>query len=307
MSSSKKLNILIIPSWYPSEMDPNGVPYIRAQAQALVRAGHKVTVVFTQSYSLNLKKLMELDFNPDIVHIHTYLAGNLGIWFSQKYNIPLITTEHYTGFARGIIKSWELKLAKKLYHYSIYNIGVSTLFASLLTEMTGADFKVLPNMVNTDLFTLSVKNNNRSRAYTYLYVGYLHKKKNITMLLNAFTEIHYKNKSSKLIIVGEGIMFAELKEIVKINNLENVVSFPGFLEAKKVALVMNDVDSFILPSQFETFGIVVIEAMASGLPVVVTKSGGPETFVQNGINGIVINQDQKELEKALVEVREKGF
>jgi len=346
MKKDRKLKILIIPSWYPSDMDPNGVPFIRAQAQALVRAGHDVTVVFTQAYSLktvvkqrkmmwgdrhstikgvkeilsylpktHLRRFDELtrliqgkrllkswtaaEGCPDIVHVHTYLAGQLGVWYHQKYNTPLITTEHYTGFARGIVKNWEMKRARKLYMFSSLNLAVSGAFASLLQEKTGAPFIQLPNMVNTDLFTIPSIQTDKKDTFTFLFVGLLHDKKNPIMLLQAFIYLYRKDSSLRLVMAGEGKLEQKLKSMVKNENLQKIVTFPGFINSSGVASLMRESDAFILPSKFETFGIVVIEAMASGLPVIVTMSGGPESFVNEGENGLIIDQDREQLESAM--------
>lgn len=342
------MNILIIPSWYPSKMDPNGVPFIRAQAQALSRAGHNVTVVFTQAYSLKtvkkqkrlmfgkrtntingvkeiltyfpkthikrvdevtrlfqgkriLKKLVKNGYSPDVVHVHTFLAGELGVWFHNRYHVPLVATEHYTGFARNIVKKWEMKRARKLYTYSSLNLAVSGAFAKLLKDKTGADFDVLPNMVNTEKFKLSEKKD--GQVFQYLFVGSLHDKKNPLMLLNSFIELYKKDKNIRLVLAGEGELTGKLKSIVKSHGLDEVVSFPGFINSDQVSKLMSESHAFILPSKFETFGIVVIEALASGLPVIVTRSGGPESFVLEGKNGFIIDQDQNQLTDSMAKIK----
>lgn len=348
----KKLNILIIPTWYPSDMDPNGVPFIRAQAQALVKKGHSVTVVFTQAYSVKtilkqrklmfgkrdnivngvreiltyfpkthikgideitrliqgkkvLKNLVEVGYKPQILHVHTYLAGRLALWFHKKYFTPIVTTEHYTGFARGMVNTNRLKQARDLYFNSSINLGVSGAFSSLLTEKTGADFNTLPNMVDCDKFKPTLKD--KRSEYTYLFVGSLHDKKNPLMLLNSFISLYKRDRSLRLILAGEGELSRELKNIVSNNRLDDIVSFPGFLKGDEVAALMSVSDCFILPSRFETFGIVVIEAMASGLPVIVTRSGGPESFVKDGENGIIIDQNQDQLKTAMLRVKKRSW
>lgn len=348
----EKLNILIIPSWYPSEMDPNGVPFIRAQAQALVRAGHTVTVVFSQAYSLKtvakqkrlmfgdrentvegvkeihsyfpkthfrrvdevtrllqgkrlLKKWTRKQGTPDIVHVHTYLAGELGVWYHKRYRVPVVTTEHYTGFARGIVKPWEMKRAQNLYAFSSLNLAVSGAFASLLREKTGASFETLPNMVNTERFYPAVKK--EQKPFTWLFVGSLHSKKNPEMLLEAFIDEYKKDDSQRLILAGEGELTNSLKTRAREAGVSQAVTFPGFLQGEEVAEVMRTADAFILPSRFETFGIVVIEAMATGIPVIVSRSGGPESFVLEGENGFIIDQEKEQLSKAMASLKKREW
>ncbi|MBN2627422.1 MAG: glycosyltransferase [Spirochaetales bacterium] len=345
------MKLLILPSWYPSAMDPNGVPFIRAQARSLVKHGYDVTVVFTQPYSLKtvlkrktfmfgvrdekkdgvreilsyfpkthikridqavriimgkrrIRALFRKEGRSDLIHCHTLYAGPLALWVKKTYGLPLVTTEHYTGFARGIVKPWEFRIARRLYRHSTFNLAVSGAFASLLSERTGVTFSVLPNMVNTDLFCPSHGESSGRNAFTYLFVGSLHDKKNPLMLLESFIRIHGENPDSRLILVGEGEREGDLKRMIASAGLEGTVSLKGFLHGPQVSELMKECDCLVLPSRFETFGIVVIEAMASGLPVIVTRSGGPESFVQDRFNGLVIDQDRDELAAALRQVRE---
>ena len=345
------MKLLILPSWYPSEMDPNGVPFVRAQAQALVRGGHDVTVVFTQAYSLKtvakqkrlmfglrekvvegvrevqsyfpkthikridqltrllmgkrrLKALVKKSGLPEMVHVHTYQAGPLALWFKRKYHLPLVVTEHYTGFARNMVKPWEMKMARELYGFSSMNLAVSGSFAALLKEKTSQPFSVLPNMVNTDLFTPS---ESCTASHTFLFVGSLHEKKNPRLLLEGFIRAYGKDDSLRLIFVGEGEMEGELKSLVEMTKWENAVSFRGFLKAPEIASLMKECCALVLPSRFETFGIVVIEAMSSGLPVIVTPSGGPEGFVKQDVTGLVIQPEVEEMEVALLKTTKKDW
>ncbi len=349
---NKKLNTLIIPSWYPSEMDPNGSPYIRVQAQALARAGHRVTVVFTQAYSLRtvakqkrlmfgtretvvegvteihsyfpkthirridemtrliwgkrlLRKWTREEGPPDLVHVHVYMAGNLGIWYHKHYRVPLVTTEHFSGLARGIVKPWEMKRARKLYTFSSLNLAVSRSFANTLREKTGVSFKVLSNMVNGQKFYPSDRS--ESKNYTYLFIGSLHDKKNPAMLLEAFIKEYKKDTSLRLVLAGEGALMGTLEERAAEEGITDAVSFPGFLRGDDVAKTMRCADAFVLPSRFETFGIVVIEAMATGLPVIMTRCGGVDSYVMDGENGCIVEQDELQLREAMNSVRSQKW
>jgi len=332
-------------------MDPEGVPFVRAQARALAKFGHRVTVLFTQPYSLKtvlkkkrlpfkwtdqviegvreiqsyrpkthmrrideltrlrlgkrgLKRFISQGITPDIIHVHVFLAGRLAVWASKKYKIPLVATEHFTGFARGIIEPWEMKRAKELYLFSSHNIAVSKSFSTLLEEQTGAVFHVLSNMVDTDCF--HPKEKTLSSIYSYLFVGYLHRKKNPDMLIEAFKDVFIQKPDSRLYIVGDGEMKPLLIKLIQKYELEDVVHLSGFLDAQGVSNMMSKSDCLLLPSSFETFGIVVIEAFSMGLPAIVTRSGGPENFVTHD-KGIIIDADKSQLVKAMLEIRSRDW
>lgn len=351
----RPLNIWIIPSWYPSEMDPNGVPFIRAQAQALAKAGHNVTVIFTQAYSLKmvwrykkmrwhisnknidgvrefhsyrpkthlhfideatrlrlgkriLRKLTRQNGKPDLLHLHVFLAGELAIWYSKLYQVPLVTTEHYTGFSRGIVKPWQMRLARKLYCYSNEVITVGESLRRTLKQYCQTDTQVIPNLVDIHRFKPSSEKlePNMDKPYTFAFVGSLHGKKNPALLLKAF-QLHIKiYPDSRLLFIGEGELSSSLQKMVEHYRLGDKVNFLGFLQPPDVAEALKSADCLVLPSRYETFGIVVIEAMAIGLPVIVTRSGGPEFFVTE-TTGIVVDHTPESLSAAMEKVQKTDW
>ena len=104
---------------------------------------------------------------PDIIHVHTFLAGEIALWIKDKYKIPFVVTEHSTGFARGIFNKRQLQVAKKVFTNSECNIAVSEPFCSLLNDKTKQHFKYIPNVVDTDFFTPLVKKSN-TKNFTFI-------------------------------------------------------------------------------------------------------------------------------------------
>ncbi|OQX28977.1 MAG: hypothetical protein B0D92_06085 [Spirochaeta sp. LUC14_002_19_P3] len=348
----KNLDILIIPSWYPTDMDPSEATFFREQAQALAARGHSVTVVFTRPYSLKavvrmkkmrlgltdkivsgvreiisyipkthipvfdeavrflcgkllLKKWTKQVGKPNIVHIHVYQAGLLGKWYQNYYGVPMIVTEHFTGFKRNIVRGRELRKAKSVYMSSRHNIAVSLPFAELLKQKTGINFDVISNIVDTKMFYPAEKLPEES--FIYLYVGnMIHTKSPEKLLLSFYNEYKIDN-SLRLVMVGTGNLLDYLKRLANRLKISHAVEFPGYLERAEVASIMRKVNAFVLPSQFETFGIVVIEAMASGLPVISTRCGGPESIIIDGINGFLVEPDCRELQAAMNKTRKRDW
>ncbi|MBI1372192.1 MAG: glycosyltransferase [Phycisphaera sp.] len=117
-------------------------------------------------------------------------------------------------------------------------------------------------------------------AITYLYVGRVSDEKNVTLLVDAFDKLLERHGDAQLAIVGDGPQLGKLKKRYKKNSR---VLFTGFLEGERLSRAYASADVFVFPSTTDTFGNVVLEAHASGLPAIVTDRGGPQEIV--GIEG----------------------
>jgi glycosyltransferase involved in cell wall biosynthesis len=337
-------------------MNPSFAPFVREQARALARAGHKVTVVYTPPWSWKwalrdkkirigttdrtesgvreiityhpkthlwsldqgarnrlgkkiLSRLVQEQGLPDLVHVHTFEAGDLARWFQMRYGIPFVLTEHFTGFARGLLKPGQLKEAVRAFSGSCTNIAVSDRFRMLLEKETNCPFVTIPNMVNTDFFAPSKDDDNRKMSGTLkmISVGQLLPKKNHILLLEALRELRDNGLDYRLDIVGEGPERPRLESFIKSRKLQGAVTLCGFLPPEKLLGAYHRAELFVLPSLFETFGIVVIEAMACGLPAIVTRCGGPEEIVREGITGYVIEPELPALTKAIEKAAWKNW
>ena len=113
------------------------------------------------------------------------------------------------------------------------------------------------------------------------------------LTIEAFIDAFKGSDKVFLTIFGEGPERQKLEELVRINKMEKQIKLMGMQSRKVIADYLKECDCFVLASQTETFGVVYIEAMASGLPVIATKCGGPESFV-NEENGVLIPVDNKD-------------
>ena len=122
------------------------------------------------------------------------------------------------------------------------------------------------------------------------------------LLIKAFYNNIEKLKQCELYIGGDGPEYTNIKNMIKEYNLEDNIKLLGKLDREAVAKNMNNCDAFVLASRVETFGIVFIEAMIYGKPVIGTRTGGPDTFI-NKNNGIIVEvENVDELGTALVEM-----
>jgi glycosyltransferase involved in cell wall biosynthesis len=129
-----------------------------------------------------------------------------------------------------------------------------------------------------------------SEGLKFLYVGRVSREKNLELLAEAFMTICVERVAAQLVIIGDGPFKKELQDILQ----GYPVIFTGFLEGDNLATAYASADIFTFPSTTDTFGNVVLEAQASGLPVIVSDGGGPKELMVNGSTGLVTKADSLE-------------
>ncbi len=130
----------------------------------------------------------------------------------------------------------------------------------------------------------------------FLYVGRISREKDLEVLARAFTRLHREHPDTMLSLVGEGPYSAELKKLFP----RGAAIFTGFLSGEPLAKAYASADAFVFPSTTDTFGNVVLEAQASGLPAVVSDKGGPKELIRDGETGIITaGKDEEALFQAM--------
>jgi glycosyltransferase involved in cell wall biosynthesis len=157
---------------------------------------------------------------------------------------------------------------------------------------------IVPNVVDTDYFSLpSVRS--LPPPFVFLGIAHLVERKGFHILINAFARKFKNNRNVRLEIGGDGPQRQKLEALCKRLYVEDKVSFLGALSREQVREAMWRVHAFVLPSFHETFGVVIIEAMSTGLPIIATRSGGPEDIVNSDIGLLIKPGDEEELANAM--------
>ena len=230
------------------------------------------------------KKYIAEHGKPDIIHLHTFEAGPVVMWAKEEYGIPYIVTEHTSLFLTGKALDWHYKLAEKVYRNSELNISVSKAAMKDLMQRFNQEFIYLPNFVDTSKFQMKSSTNNGNHVFTN--IAFLSKNKNQHLLIHAFHQAFRNDPKYKLRIIGNGPEYAHLKnEITKLDNSN--IELQGYLPQQEIIKQLQSSDYFVLSSNHETFGVVIIEAMSCGLPVLSTACGGPESIIINEKLGLL--------------------
>ena len=190
---------------------------------------------------------------PEILHVHTFLAGELAIWVKEKYDIPYVVTEHSTNFARGNFSQSQLQFSKQVYKNSKSNIAVSNEFCSLLKKQTSCKFQYVPNVVDTDFFKPSNKVKS-SENFTFLNVAHLDAKKNQAGLIKSFAEQFLGKTKYNLIDCINYFEDIGVGEII-LNNVDKDGKISGIDDSPEVLEIIEEKKNipFLINGGFNSF------------------------------------------------------
>jgi glycosyltransferase involved in cell wall biosynthesis len=245
-------------------------------------------------------------FQPDLIHITgPSEVGMLGAGLARYLKLPLAASWHtnvHEYLARR--SSWFLRLLPEQHSVAtgqkiedltmaaaarFYSVA-QVLFApnpelcALLERTTRRPCHLMPRGVDAELFdAFKRKRNPEDRDQVLGFVGRLSVEKNVTLLADVQAELERMgHKSFRFLIVGHGAEEGWLRE-----RLPRAV-FAGVLKGEALAEAYASMDLFVFPSHTDTFGNVVLEALASGVPAIVTPNGGPPTIVRDGVTGRIV-------------------
>jgi glycosyltransferase involved in cell wall biosynthesis len=228
---------------------------------------------------------------PDVLHAHSVLYGGyLAACIGQKRHVPIVLTEHSSNYRNRLILPGQDYITRYTLRHTqkIFAVGVE-LANSLHPYAAEKEIDVLWNMVDTDCFTL-LPIDMPSSPFVFIMVASLIRLKGHHILLPAFAQA-FKNENVLLKIVGFGYSGRKLQRLqhsIRSLGIENQVEIIGLVSTPaEMAVLLQHSHALVSSSQIETFGVTVIEAMASGKPVVATRSGGPEYFVSEN-SGILV-------------------
>ena len=277
-----------------------------------------VKVYRVNNYMINpnnfIDWIMQLNFNMlskateliskegkfDVIHAHDWLVAYAAKSIKNAFNIPIVTTIHATEAGRnsGIHDETQRYINDTewmLTYESTEVIVNSNYMKSELQRLFGLPFEkinVIPNGINLTAFNGVEKDYEFRRKYALdneriiLFVGRLVYEKGVQHLIAAMPKILNGYNDVKLVIAGKGGMIDELKAQVHAMGIEHKVYFTGYLNSKQVTKMYKCADIAVFPSTYEPFGIVALEAMLSGIPVVVSDIGGLNEIVQHRENGM---------------------
>ncbi len=230
----------------------------------------------------------------DILHVHYAIPHAYASYFAKQMllqdgiNLPIITTLHGT----DITLVGKHPNYKSAVEFSINQSDIVTTVSESLKNDTQQifnikkDIKVIPNFIDNELFKKESvcfrKNFAHPDEKILIHVSNLRKVKRVEDVVEIFYRVQQK-VSSKLIIIGEGPEFETIENQINKYNLNSKVKLLG--KARNLYEILALSDLFLLPSEQESFGLAALEAMAAGIPVISTNTGGIPEVNNNGFSG----------------------
>ena len=272
--------------------------------------------VASGNFSFKLLK-NSVKYSTDIVHVHISVpTGDIaGFLYAKRKKKPLIVTTHLDkGSYKGVI----IKSA-----YYLYSKLITTLLSqadiiispskyyikeSRFLEKYKNKVVVIPNGINVEDFNVQCSKEKCREKLAFssserilLCVGNLEPRKGLDILLKAMPKILRNIQDVKLVVVGNGIMNDKLKNLAERLGIFKHIKFAGFIDEELKPFYYKSADIFVLPSLYEIFGIVNLEAMACSVPIVASKIGGVPDVVKNGENGVLVPpKDEEALAEAII-------
>ncbi|MDC7226540.1 MAG: glycosyltransferase [Spirochaetales bacterium] len=241
-----------------------------------------------------------------IIHGHViFPAGIFSTFLGTFYKIPVVVTEHSSkllsrqNLLRRQFVKYVCKRARKV-------IAVGHELAERINILSNSEnVVVVPNLIDIDRFTIE-KNEMESSKFNLMFIGNLIKTKGICELLEAIKQLVQTQKKTYicLTIVGKGPLESYLKSFIQENELSKNIKYLGPQDNEKVAAVLRNQDCYIHPSYKETFSVVLIEALACGVPIIVTNCGEPVHFVSKETGILIDKPEPKMIESAILKMIE---
>ncbi len=344
------MKLLIVPSWYPTNIHPESGTFFRDRAKILQQCGFSITiathilhstkdilkfkqndndinpevddgVVVYKTESINpFPKMPNKTFNhykklilslvknviniskPEFVFINSSLYGGAALAkYLHSEMIPFMVSEHLKEFIlKNQFSLFQKECINECYNYSSKIITTSKVLKNEIINNFNINSKrvlLIPNPADTKYFL--PKRSKTGDSFTFISVALLRPEKRLDILIKAFAILSKHIPNIVLTVIGDGPEKNKLKLLSHKLGVNNRINFIGYQNKIAVSDILRDHDALVLSSDVETFGVVIVEAMSVGLPVIATKCGGPESIVVAETGVLVDSNDKNKLSVAM--------
>ncbi|WP_304115108.1 glycosyltransferase family 4 protein [Mycolicibacterium bacteremicum] len=234
------------------------------------------------------------DWQPDLVHAHDWLVAHPAIALAEYFDVPLVSTIHATeagrhsGWVSGPVSRQVHALESWLVHESDSLITCSASMREEITELFGpglAETTVIPNGIDTGGWPFAARRRHDGPP-ELLFFGRLEYEKGVHDAIAALPRIRRTHPGTTLTIAGDGTQLDFLTAQARKHKVLKATRFIGRVDHQGLVALLHRADAAVLPSHYEPFGIVALEAAATGLPLVTSNIGGLGEAVIDEVTGV---------------------
>ena len=275
------MKVLFLTPWYPSEKDAMSGLFVQKHVEAVRAQGVEVRVIFSQTIPdtwRQWKALQREGWKPDLVQLNVIQKQGL---LAKTIGVPYIIVEHWSGYLPENGQFNRMSRFKRDLYRHIANKAerILTVSEPLQKAMQACGIEnehwgTIDNVVDDFFFEPRVKSQ-ESRVKTLLHVSCFDERaKNVKGLLRAAKMLSEKRQDWRLKLVGTGVDYEDVRAYADTLDIpEGCLEWTGELTPRQVADAMHEADALVLSSRYETYGVVLTEAVAAGLPILSTPVG----------------------------------
>lgn len=306
------MKVLYLSAWYPTERDAMAGLFVQKHAEAVRQQGADVKVLYTEATGLKwyvemwrLWRQLKQEWGmPDLVQLNVLdKNGILALWLKFFHRIPYIVVEHWTGYLpanfafRGGVHGWFMrKIAKQ----ASCILPVSRMLEEAMKTcgIQNQRWHLINNVVD-DFFYHQISHISIPKKpidkVRLLHVScFSERAKNIQGILRATRKVAEERQDFEVVFIGTGVDYQmDVDYAHSLNFPDGMLCFVGEQTPQQVAEWMQQSDVFVLFSRFETFAIVLAEAMAVGIPCICSKTAGIAEYLPKEC-GIVVEANDEE-------------
>jgi len=254
--------------------------------------------LYLEGYRRGLNYIFKKQGKPDIVHLHiAYPAGAIALYLKYVCGLRYVVSEHWSGYLS--VNRIKLNFLRKVISRKIFNgadriiVVTKNLETAIERLNVKTPFTIIPNVVDISIFSIDHSRTKRSKKQM-LHISTLEEQsKNISGLLESICKLSVSRQDFELQIISDGNLHPAINLAKKLNIFDKSVFFDGTKTTEEIAAIMQHSDFFILFSNYESLPCVLIESLASGIPVIATKVGGIPEHITNDL-GLLVEPGNKE-------------
>jgi L-malate glycosyltransferase len=283
-----------------------GVPTVRLKGWNTLAQWTAGGLLWSRIAQSVIREYMKQHGRPDIIGAQSATWAGHAAWRAHKrWGLPYVVTEVNTGFGTGSVRGLQAAASRRAFANAEAVIAISENLRTRLAQFGGArHLEIIPCTMDESYWTAPPKPRTRV-PFTFYAQAHLTPRKGLDILIRAFASEFRGDETVRLVIGGGGAIQQDLEALAKSSGVQPQVRFLGEIPRDAVREAMWAANCFVLPSHAENFGVVLIEALSTGLPVISTCCGGPEDIITDAVGTLLRPGDERGLAEALSAMRNR--